>query len=93
MIREAVEVSEQLRVQRLALVQRDRYSGPEMTTAIPAPNTWSAYPFPSSILLYKEGQGYPVFGAEKARLFFDQVNDKIAQLVEQTVQKWDMARL
>src|SRR5438128_9141762 len=75
------------------LVQRDRYSGPEMTTAIPAPNTWSAYPFPSSILLYKEGQGHPIFDTEKARLFFDKVNNKIAQLIEQTVQKWDMARL
>jgi creatinine amidohydrolase len=75
------------------LVQQKRYSGPEMATAIPAPNTWSAYPFPSSILLYKEGQGYPVFDAEKARLFFDKVNEKIAQLVEQTIQKWDMAHL
>src|SRR3954454_1925657 len=76
-----------------ALVQKERYSGAEMATAIPAPNTWSAYPFPSSILLYKEGQGYPVFDAEKARLFFDKVNEKIAQLVEQTIQKWDMAHL
>ena len=42
-----------------ALVQKDRYSGAEMATPIPAPNTWSAYPFPSSILLYTEGQGYP----------------------------------
>src|SRR3954467_12754168 len=75
------------------LVQRDRYSGPEMAAAIPAPNTWSAYPFPSSILLYKEGQGHPVFDTEKARLFFDKVNEKIAQLVEQTIQKWDMAHL
>src|SRR4051794_8977559 len=32
-----------------ALVDKKKYSGPEMATAIPAPNTWSAYPFPSSI--------------------------------------------
>src|SRR4051812_48078671 len=76
-----------------ALVQKERYSGPEMATAIPAPNTWSAYPFPSSILLYKEGEGYPIFDADKARLSFDKVNDKIAQLAEQTIQKWDMAHL
>src|SRR4030088_699344 len=31
------------------LVQQKRYSGPKMATAIPTPNTWSAYPFPSSI--------------------------------------------
>jgi creatinine amidohydrolase len=76
-----------------SLVSETRYSGPEMATAIPAPNTWSAYPFPSSILLYKEGEGYPVFDPAKARTFFDKVNDKIAHLVEQTIKKWDMAGL
>lgn len=75
------------------LVQPERYSGPEMATAIPAPNTWSAYPFPSSILLYKEGEGYPAFDAAKAKTFFDKVNDKIARLIEDTIKKWDMARL
>jgi len=76
-----------------ALVQRERYTGPQMATAIPAPNTWSAYPFPSSILLYKEEQGYPVFDANKARIFFDRVNDKIGRLIEETIRKWDMAGL
>jgi creatinine amidohydrolase len=75
------------------LVSEARYSGPDMATAIPAPNTWSAYPFPSSILLYKEGEGYPVFDPKKARAFFDKVNDKIARLVEDTIRKWDMAGL
>src|SRR5256885_5442057 len=76
-----------------ALVQKELYSGPEMATAIPEPNTWSAYPFPSSILLYTEGQGYPAFDATKARTFFDKVNDKIARLIEDTVKKWNMAGL
>lgn len=76
-----------------ALVQQERYSGPEMATAIPAPNTWSAYPFPSSILLYKEGEGYPVFDAETAKTFFDKVNHKIARLIEDTIKKWDLAGL
>jgi creatinine amidohydrolase len=76
-----------------SLVQKELYSGPEMATAIPAPNTWSAYPFPSSILLYTEGQGYPAFDPAKAQVFFDKVNDKIAGLIEQTIEKWDMARL
>jgi creatinine amidohydrolase len=75
------------------LVQKERYSGPEMATAIPAPNTWSAYPFPSSILLYQEGQGYPVFDPNQARVFFDKVNDKVAKLIEDTIKKWDMAGL
>jgi creatinine amidohydrolase len=76
-----------------SLVQKEHYTGPEMATAIPPPNTWSAYPFPSSILLYKENEGYPIFDSEKARTFFDKVNDKIARLIEETIRKWDMAGL
>jgi len=75
------------------LVQKERYSGPEMATAIPTANTWSAYPFPSSILLYKEGEGYPVFDRQLAKKFFDKVNDKIARLIEDTVKKWELAKL
>lgn len=76
-----------------ALVNEQRYSGPEMATAIPAPNTWSAYPFPSSILLYKEGQGYPKFDLAKAKTYFAKVNDKVARLIEETIRKWDLAGL
>jgi creatinine amidohydrolase len=72
-----------------ALVQRDRYR-PELATAYPAPNTWIAYPFPSSIGLYKEGQGYPKFDAAKAREYYRKVNDKVARLVQETIAKWDM---
>jgi creatinine amidohydrolase len=75
------------------LVEKKRYTGPKMATAIPAPNTWSAYPFPSSILLYKEGEGYPNFDLEKAKTYFKKVNEKIARLIEDTIKKWDMAGL
>jgi creatinine amidohydrolase len=75
------------------LVQKKRYAGPKMATTIPVANTWSAYPFPSSILLYKEGEGYPNFDVAKARTYFEKVNDKVAQLIEDTIQKWDMAGL
>jgi creatinine amidohydrolase len=64
-----------------------------MATAIPAPNTWSAYPFPSSILLYKDGEGYPKFDMAAAKIYFEKVNDKIARLVEATIRKWDAAGL
>jgi creatinine amidohydrolase len=74
------------------LVHKGRYK-PDMASAIPPPNTWSAYPFPSSIMLYKEGQGYPKFNLAKARLYFTKVNDKIARLIEDTIKKWDMAGL
>jgi creatinine amidohydrolase len=75
------------------LVQRKRYAGPNMATAVPASNTWSAYPFPSSILLYREGEGYPNFDLAKAKTYFKKVNDKVARLIEDTIKKWDMAGL
>jgi creatinine amidohydrolase len=73
-----------------ALVHKERYTGPEMTTANPPANTWSAYPSPSSIGLYKEGQGFPKFDPVKAKRYFDRVNEKIARLVQETIKKWNM---
>ena len=75
-----------------SLVHRERYK-PEMAAPNPAPGTWSAYPTPTSITLYKEGQGYPKFDAAKAKLYFEKVNDKIAGLVTDTIRKWDAAGL
>ncbi len=75
------------------LVKKDRYTGPGMATAIPAPNTWSAYPFPSSILLYKEGEGLPVFDEAKAKTYFEKVNRKLEALITETIAKWDAAQL
>jgi creatinine amidohydrolase len=72
------------------LVQKERYNR-EMASALPQPNTWSAYPFPSTIMLYKEGQGYPKFDLAKAKTYFAKVNDKVAQLIEETIRKWDLA--
>jgi creatinine amidohydrolase len=75
-----------------SLVQKENYK-PDMVTALPAPNTWSAYPFPSTIMLYKEGQGYPKFDLEKAKTYFAKVNDKVARLIEDTIEKWNVAGL
>jgi creatinine amidohydrolase len=75
-----------------ALVHAERYT-PDLATANPAPNTWIAYPHPSSILLYKEGEGYPAFDPGKARAYFARVNDKVAGLVAETIRKWDLAGL
>ena len=75
-----------------ALVHKERYK-PEMATPIPPPNTWSAYPFPSSIMLYKEGQGYLKFDRAKAKTYFTKVNNKVAGLIEATIKKWEMAGL
>ncbi len=75
-----------------ALVHRERYSA-EMATPNPGPGTWSAYPNPSSIGLYQAGQGYPKFDAEKAKTYFSRVNDKVARLIEDTIRKWNLAKL
>jgi creatinine amidohydrolase len=75
------------------LVHRERYKGPEMTTAIPPAGTWTAIPFPSSIELYQKGQGYPIFDQTKADLYYKKVTDKVANLIIDTIRKWDMAGL
>lgn len=75
-----------------SLVHPDRYSD-ELATAYPAPGTWTASPFPSSIGLYKAGEGYPKFDQKKADDYFRKVCDKIGSLVEETITKWNKAGL
>ena len=72
------------------LVRSERYKD-DLATPYPAPGTWSATPFPSSIGLYQPGQGYPKFDQKKADEYFRKVNDKVANLINDIVRKWDMA--
>ena len=74
------------------LVHPERYSN-DLTTPNPAPGTYSAYPSPSSIGLYKEGQGYVKFDQKKADEYFTKVTEKVAKLILDTRRKWDMAGL
>lgn len=74
------------------LIHPERYTE-DLTTAYPASGTWSAVPFPSSIGLYQKGQGYPKFDQAKADLYYRKVTDKVANLITETVRKWDMAGL
>lgn len=74
------------------LVHKERYSN-DLATPNPAPGTYSAYPSPSSIGLYKEGQGYVKFDQKKADEYFAKVTEKIAKLIIETRRKWDMAGL
>lgn len=74
------------------LVHPERYSK-EMVTPNPAPGAYSAYPSPSSITLYKEGQGYPRFDQAKADEYFKKVTAKVARLIVDTRRKWDLAGL
>ena len=71
-------------------IHPERYK-PEMATPNPAPGAYYAVPVPSTILLYEKGQGYPTFDAGQAKEYFRRVNDRIAELVLDTVKKWDLA--
>ena len=76
------------------LVHRDLYTGRDMATPNPAPGAWSATPFPSSITLYKEGQGWPKdFDQKKADEYFRKVVAKVKGLVLDTLKKWEAAGL
>jgi creatinine amidohydrolase len=44
-------------------------------------------------MLYKEGERYPTFDLAKAKKYFAKVNDKIARLIQETIEKWDTAGL
>ncbi len=73
------------------LVRRELYRGPGMTTA--NPEGWTAYPFPSSVLLYRAGEGLPDFDAARARAYFDGTVDRLASVILDVVAKWDAAGL
>lgn len=75
-----------------SLVHKERYN-PDQATAYPKTNTWSAVPFPSSIGLYQEGQGYPNFDDKQAKEYFEKVNAKVLKLIQETIRKWDLAGL
>ncbi len=73
------------------LVHKEWYSA-ALATPNPAGGAWSAVPFPSTIQLYKAGQGYPKdFDQRKADEYFRKVNRKVADLINDTIRKWRMA--
>ena len=72
-------------------IHPERYK-PEMATPNPAPaGAYYAVPVQSTILLYEKGQGYPTFDAGQAKEYFRKVNDRVAELILDTVKKWDLA--
>lgn len=75
-----------------SLVQKQRYTGPEMATANPAPGAWSATPFPSAITLYQPGSGWPTdFDQAKAERYQRAVIGRVRDLVKDTIAKWRRA--
>jgi len=73
-----------------SLVHPERYVK-ELALAYPAANTWAATPFPASIGLYEQGQGYPDFDETKAKIYFDRVTQAVAELIQDTIKRWDAA--
>ncbi|MDA0313593.1 MAG: creatininase family protein, partial [Gemmatimonadetes bacterium] len=51
----------------------------------------NAYPFPSSIVLYQAGQGYPDFDSADAAEYFRRVNDRMGDLIADHIRRWDLA--
>ena len=75
------------------LVHWDLFTGKDMATALPSPSGgWSATPFPSTILLYTEGQGLPKDRSQaKAQEYYDKVVAKVKGVIQDTMHKWQMA--
>ena len=48
------------------------------------------YPVPGSILLYKEGEGYPEFDASRAKEYQARVFTAVGDFVEMVLKKWRM---
>lgn len=46
------------------------------------------YPIPGSILLYKEGEGYPNFNLEQAKEYSDKVIEQVGDFVEMVIGRW-----
>lgn len=74
------------------LVHPERYKA-SLATPRQTAGTWSAFPFPSPIILYQAGQGYPKFEQAKADAYFQAVVEKMTGLVREIVGKWDDAKL
>ena len=75
-----------------SLVHEERYSD-KLATPYPQNGGWSATPFPSSIGLYREGEGYIKFDQKKADEYYEKVTDKMAEFIIKIKAKWDLAGL
>ena len=56
-------------------------------------SSWFAAAVPAAIGLYEAGQGYPTFDQKQADTYFQKVNARVAELIEDVIRKWDRAKL
>jgi creatinine amidohydrolase len=71
-------------------IHPERY-GRDMASPNAPAGAYYAVPATSSIGLYEKGQGYPTFDPAQAKEYFRKVNDRVAELVLDTIKKWDLA--
>ena len=71
-----------------SLIHKEFYSE---KLASPLDPSYTAIPSPSSILLYKAGEGYPNFDLDQAKLYMNKVAEKLAKLIKDTIRRWDEA--
>ena len=71
-------------------IHPERYVKEMASPNAPAGAYYTA-PVTSTIGLYEKGQGYPTFRADQAKEYFRKVNDKVADLVLDVINKWDTA--
>ncbi len=75
-----------------AHIHPERYKA-EMASPNPPAGSFMTVPSASSIGLYEKGQGYPTFDPAQAKEYFQKVNDRVAELIQDTIRKWDLAGL
>jgi creatinine amidohydrolase len=71
-------------------IHPERYV-PEMASPNAPAGAYFAVPVTSSIGLYEKGQGYPTFDPAQAKEYFRKVNDRVAELILDTIKKWDLS--
>ncbi|MDH4223481.1 MAG: creatininase family protein [candidate division Zixibacteria bacterium] len=72
------------------LVKRNRYKKEMVYKGTESVNVM---PFPSSIGLYKEGEGYPDFDEKKAKIYLKKVAEKIKDNLLDIFKRWDKLSL
>ena len=73
-----------------AYIHPERYTKEMASPSAPA-GAYVAVPVTSTIILYDKGQGYPTFRQDQAKEYFRKVNDRMAELVLETIKQWDSA--
>ncbi len=73
-----------------SLVKKEKY---KKEMAYKYDEAMNVMPTPSSIILYKEKEGYPDFDEKKAKVYLNKVAEKIRKMILEVFKKWDGLKL